>query len=1340
MKKLPLFLLLMSLLCFVSAQAQEPGVSLQELTINDGLTQGHVLAIAQDHQGFMWMATAGGLNRYDGYSFRVYQYDPHDPGSFQGSNFSDLLIRQNGSIWVGSSHNQISYYDRDNDGWKHCKQVGHSQMQTNNSGRLKLTEDQAGNLWAKNRSHQLYQVELENDTLITATEVLLPGTIIHQEAKSFQVMALAEGGLLATCFDTLVWVDSRSKPVEVKAYPPFAHFVKRYGRKQLIAMHQDKEGDLWLGGRDAVYRYRASLQQFERYPLEPHDFEVVNLLHVDQAGYLWIRKGDNFLRVAVKDLVAEERPATQWVCANAQSVFEDKSGIVWIGTDGFGVRKFVPQLQEFQHLLPGKVIYQMELLQPNQLWTTGTVYNLSSGLDSTIEFDGWTGKELRLRTSVVQETHPGVVWFSVPDPLKTNDYELLRLYRLDLWKESKAYFDYQLPSHLAPSLRNNFTFSDREDNLWLANSKFLLRFDPQSQSFDTPIEFDFKPSEEDAERYFTHFFQGRNGQLWIASHEGLLNVGLDHGSYQRFLEEDGLSSNKILTIHEDEEGILWVGTKGGGLNRFDPETGSVRIFSVQDGLPDNVVYGILEDHQQRLWLSTNRGLSCFDKQQETFRNFNQGHGLQSDEFNTGSYMQSKDGRCWFGGMNGITVFDPGSISINSNRPKVVLTGLRLHNKPVVVGDSNEVLPVAINMLSHLELRYDQNMVTFTFAALDFSLPEKNRFAYRLEGLNEEWIQAVHEPQATFTNLDPGNYRLRVKAANNDGVWGDSELSLTLVILPPWWKTVWAYLAYAFTGLLLFWLLVQAWLRRMKLKNQLFLEEQEAARLRELDLFKQRFFANITHELKTPVTLIAGPVSQLLEVWTENADREKLQTIFRNSEHLLNLVNQLLDIARLEEGAMVSELRQGDLLTYTRELLANLSPLAESKQISLRLEASIEAPRARLDFTAYDKILSNLVGNALKFTPEGGQVAVCLYSDIASQLTLEVRDTGRGIPKEALPHLFDRFFQVEEEPHRSAGGTGIGLSLTKELVQVLEGRIEVESELGKGTIFKVHLPFEQHIAAPRAVTLLGAEVELPLPTTSDPSAEKGSVLIVEDNADLRQLISETLVTDFELLTATNGREGLTLAHEHMPDIILLDLMMPEMDGLELLQHLRKDVYTSHIPVLMLTARSSTEVRIACFEAGADAYLAKPFHPRELLARLRQVQRTRRQLQQLFSLPENLEETTSNGASELEREFLAKIKKLTLEGMEKSQFGAEDLAAAMGMSRPHLYRKIKALTDQSISQYTRSIRLFHSKSLLKDGRYNVSEVAYSTGFSSSTYFSQCFKEEFGLSPSDYQKGTV
>ncbi len=798
---------------------------------------------------------------------------------------------------------------------------------------------------------------------------------------------------------------------------------------------------------------------------------------------------------------------------------------------------------------------------------------------------------------------------------------------------------------------------------------------------------------------------------------------------------------------QGSNGTLYAGTEQ-GLFQANPKPPFA--FTYISALGEQLINALREDKSGKLWITTNQGMFWYEPSAASAIQFRSSDGLQGDEYNFNAAAATSQGLLAFGGVNGLTLFDPQKVILNTSKPPVVITSLKIANQEVPVYNANRsdgyMLPQTINHTTDLTLRHDQNYLTFNFAALDFTNPTRNKYAYKLEGIDNDWVYAdALNRSATYTNLTPGAYILRVKAANNDNLWNADGAAVAIRILPPWWRTWWAYAMYILAAVAALVLARRNIIQRERLKTQLQLEHVEVTKLKELDDFKSRFFANISHEFRTPLSLIIGPTEKLLA-----DDKEKnypeLGIIHNNSISLLNLVNQMLDLSRVEAGSLQLQVRKTDLTTGLKIFTSPFYSLAASKRIDLSVVVPSTAIDGYADLSFLEKIVNNLLSNAIKYTQAGGLVTF-KAEDKNGYLQITVTDTGMGIPDSQIDKIFDRFYRVHEVT--SVEGTGLGLALTRELVRTHRGEITVTSEYGKGSTFIVTLPIaEQYYSADEYRTEPPDYLPLkePLPDTtpaivvdtnaSPNGSEKPVLLVIEDNTELRDFIKSTLISSYTVLEAPDGETGLRLAIDNVPDIIITDWMMPRMDGATVCRNIKSTTATDHIPIILLTAKAGVESRIEGLETGADDYLTKPFDLRELRIRVANLIEQRKKLQAKYQTGASFSYKPIKAESANEK-FLKRLHEIVEERISDSKFGVEELAREIGMSRVQLYRKLTALTNQSAVEFLRTYRLERAADLLRQGVGNVAEIAFQVGFDNPSYFTKTFREHFGTLPSELTK---
>jgi signal transduction histidine kinase/AraC-like DNA-binding protein len=721
-------------------------------------------------------------------------------------------------------------------------------------------------------------------------------------------------------------------------------------------------------------------------------------------------------------------------------------------------------------------------------------------------------------------------------------------------------------------------------------------------------------------------------------------------------------------------------------------------------------------------------------------------GLRTNDFSFWSHFKNEQGEIYFGTFDGFVVFHPDSIKEFGFIPNVILTEIKINNEKIQT-TKNGQLKRSIFTAEEITLNHDQNDISLTFASLNYNLPMRNLFSYMLENYDNDWRPESQRNFAEFSNLDPGEYIFKVKGSNSDGVWNEKPTALRIIILPPWWKTWWAYSFYVLISLGLIYILRRYEMNRIRHKNQVKIEETKLKEREHVDRIKSTFFANISHELRTPLTLILGPLTKLAASEPDEKKKRSLSIMQRNADRLLRLINQLLDFSKLESGKLNLQASKGDIVPFVKGLLMSFQSLAEQKHINYRFTSDQESIELYFDRDKAEKIFTNLISNAFKFTPAYGEIKVKISKN-ENDVRIKVKDTGQGISPEKLPHIFDRFYQADDSLTRNQEGTGIGLALTKELVELHHGTIEVISKLNHGTEFSITLPDGKgHLSQDEIVAediVLSEEPALPPETTISIGEQESLdlqktdsdtiVLVVEDNADMRSYIRETLHPTYKVVEAFDGAEGVECAREIIPDLIISDIMMPQKDGYQLCSEIKQDESTSHIPVILLTAKAERKDKLAGLQLGADDYLIKPFDSQELQIRVKNLIEIRLKLQALFK-DGNVNPRVEKLLSPVDQRFMERVMEIISNNLADEQFDVRQFSHDIGMSGTQLRRKMNALTGQSPNQFIRSQRLKEAAHLIREEQQTVSEAAYQSGFNSLSYFSKCFQEEFGKLPSEY-----
>ena len=1443
---------------------QEEDTQFERISVEQGLSQSSVHCIFQDSKGFMWFGTEDGLNKYDGYQFTVYNNNPDDIGSLSSNEVWAIYEDSSEVLWIGTIGGGINKFDRNTEQFTPYKHDPDNPNSISDNRVMSVYKDHSGVLWIGtenglnkyNREAGIFTHYLQNTSVSSICEDK-SGTL-----------------LIGTIGDGLFKCDRSMQEFINYKYDINEH--NSLSDNQVWSLYKDKSDFLWIGTFNGLDKLNLSTDQIFHYL--PNNYIVS--IYKDRSGTLWFGsrggglkkldpRSDKFTHFRYESGYPNSISNNQVI-----SIIEDAAGVLWIGTFGGGINKLNRQKKKFAHFRSES--NRINQMIHNSVWSLyestycGKVFlwiGTDEGLDKLDRGKGFythylSGEHIR----IIYEDNAGSLWIGTYGS---------GLFKYDQSTDQFFHFFHQPDKSI--SLSNNLVWAIHESwyngkyELWIGTEYGLNRLDNESGNFTRYLSESDNPNSL-SYNYILSIHEDKDGILWLGTWGGGLNkFDRTTGRFMHYIHDAdnlySLSDNVVSAIyesHNDDEDILWIGTFGGGLNKFNRKTGQFICYREKDGLANDVIYGILGDNHGKLWISTNIGLSQFDPENNSFRNYDVDDGLQSNEFNFGACHRSKNGEMFFGGINGFTAFYPDSIKDNPHMPNVVITDFHVFNRRVEIraenlkgGNEQFYIPKHISVTQDLEMSYKQNVFSFEFAALDYCNPQKNQYAYKMEGVDPDWVyRNASRRYVTYTQLDPGEYLFKVKGSNNDGIWNEKGTSLKIIITPPWWKTNWAYVAYIFLFGLTLYALRTYDQKRQHLKHELEIEQHHAERLEEVDRMKSRFFTNISHEFRTPLTLILGPLEQLISGKFKGNLIEQFKNMHNNGKRLLTLINQLLDLSKLESGKLKLQVQQEDIIQILRGIVQTFESMALLKKIVLKFNSILDTLYMYVDQDKLDKIIGNLLSNAFKFTPEEGNIEVSLKMSNAkipmpneiqnspvgesafrrdpkfpilsskfripssqsrrkedeppgafpipnpSSIEIAVSNTGPEIPQDKLSKIFDRFYQLDDSVTRRQEGTGIGLALTKELVELHHGTITVKSDIDNRSIkslkpstespaypekdlyrttFTVMLPVgKEHFTTDELVeesslSILDSgqsEAEIlnyqeariqdleskieysrqktspsdryaghagrrirPLPEMkSSKISQASSILIVEDNPDVTTYLRGFLEDDYQIVTALNGRIGIKKALDKTPDLIISDVMMPEMDGFELCKKLKSDQRTSHIPIILLTAKADLDSKIEGLEYGADDYIAKPFDAAELQVRSKNLIEQRRQLREQFK-KQLLFKPADITVTSIDEQFLDKVNSHIEWHMDDMEYTVEKLADEIGMSRQHLNRKLQSLTNYSARDFIRVIRLKRAAQLLQKRNDMITQIAYQVGFNNLSYFSKCFRRQFGQSPSQY-----
>ena len=1369
----------------------------KRITIDDGLSQNFVPAITQDKIGFIWMGTKDGLNMYDGYRFTVYRHDAFDTYSLSDNFVTVIYCDSKGRIWAGTLNGGLNVFDPNARRFYSFQHHPDDSNSVSSNNVLAITEDKNGDIWVGTNTRGLNRLHIKDKETFPFPENVsvtrIKETVDGISLENASILSLTTDSndrlWIGTDFCILMASISDEEPVfrhiqsrllshttYEASYPVESEFAGR-------SIFEDKDGEIWMLNRHGLFRFLPGQGIFQQFILADPGYDLFRCL----AATSFVNKGEKEIWLCKEDRIVVVNTATGKVSEIIQdtnnneglqpghliSLFVDRSGTMWIGSNGYGVSLFDPYSTKFGY--PDDTFITPD---NNNIFSSRNLSICSFYTSSEQDANLWIGatsgfylvnrKESRIKPISTERglvNDEGLVVYSI-----TGDKNGL-LWLGSSWGlisynpktgDSKVY---------GTMLRDNNSDTDtrvakvwlRNDEIWVLTPNSIALFDKLTGHFEH-FRYNDHPVNRFKEMVYPVFHENNTGNFWLGTPDGLQYFNVTTRRFQVYKNDpqnpESLNFNDVRAVLADPFNpgqYLWLATGGGGISRFDINTRTFRSYTEKDGLANRMVYGMLTDDEGSLWLSSNKGLSKFDIKKEEFINYSVSDGLQGNEYNSGAFFKCPDGEMFFGGIKGYNNFFPDMIKHKQFAAPVVFTAFNLLND-TKKDRKTRILDEFLNSGS-VHLSHNLNFFNIEFSSLDFSASNKKRYAYSFTRKGEQWIDLEGNRFISFTDVKPGNYTLRVRGTNSDGIRSNNEAVMSIIITKPWWKRNLAYLAYI---LILTWIIYRLRkyeMARILLQNRIKIADFETKKQKEVNLMKSQFFANISHEFRTPLTLIKGPIEELISATDDFQKQQTLNLMQYNTDKLLNLVNQLLDLSKLENGQYTLEVSRGDVNRFLSGSVMMFSSLAEHKNIRLLFveDDSINEFKLHEDFyfdrDAMQKIMSNLLSNAIKFTPDGGKITVTTslhewkFNEKAFEIT--IADTGIGIHKDKLPFIYDRFYQVDSSPNRIYEGSGIGLAYVKELVDAHKGTISVESKPDEGTSFKVRFPLgvEYYKNGKVIISDKYEPIELNgfiphiennnqkkphiLPIIS--LKDKPIVLVVEDHSEVRQYIMDCLKDSFTMLEAVDGLKGIQIANDTIPDLIISDVMMPGMDGFEFCNKIKSGEKTSHIPVIMLTAKATADDKIHGLGTGADDYLSKPFNTKELLARAKNLIENRRLLREKFS-GNTIIKSSEISVSSRDQLFIEKLLKVVEANMDNEKFGVENLSAAVAMSQSQLHRKLKALINQPANHFIRMVRMNRAKELLEKDAGNISEVAYKVGYEDPGYFSKTYKAFFGQLPSE------
>lgn len=1321
------------LTCHVaSLLAADPPV--KYIGIEHGLSNNIVTCVFQDHKGFMWFGTYDGLNRYDGSAFTVFRNRINDSTSLGGNEVYAITEDAAHRIWIGN-RNGISIYDP---GRRLFSPAYYKQGKIISFSVSNVLAAKNGTIFAATETAGLLRFNAGNPH---GRQVpLMDG---RYTLNSYQVTALEEDPK-----DGSLWLFVQNIGLCRYALTDTAVTIVNQRFTQGSCIKTDATGDLWIGTENGLFRYNRSAGSLSENYIDGN--YKITALCIDRKGILWIAsdgKGLSFYdgtSAKAEPFVSQHgKPLIN--SAAVYAVHEDKQGRKWVGTLRGGINVVEPRSDPFK-----TIVYKDEKnTNPNNNFILSFCEDADENIWIGTDGGGLRYWNRRNNTSTVY-THDAADDHSPGSNFVTS---IISDHEQNIWistwmggisrfnKTTKSFDHYTCfnPYTNAAEKKAWFLYEDRQKTLWASTSNdgTLYRFNKALNSF---MVFD---------RHLINMQcmgEDREGNLWGGNYTKLIKI--DRTAKQHQTYDIGYT---VRCIHEDKKGNFWIGTQGGGLLLFNRITGTYKRFDESSGLLSNIVLRMLEDEKGYLWLSSFTGLVRMDTKEFKFRSFSTQDGLQSNQFSFHAAAALRSGEFLFGGIKGFNIFYPDSVGGPTYSPPVFLTDVRIDGKPL---ESNSAFITAsvLEDIQAIRIPYDRSSLSFNFTALEYSASDKIRYAYFLDGWDKQWNYSNAVRTANYSWLEEGTYYFMIKATDAQGKWGNEVQALMIVVLPPWYRTWWAYLLYfSFTAGCI-WMYIRYTAGRQRLQYEVKLARLEQEKEKELNERKLSFFTNVSHEFRTPLTLIINPVKEMIQ--NRSKDDQVLDIIYRNARRLLNLVDQLMLFRKADSGADILKISRLDVVALCHEVFRCFEQQAKVKGMNYRFIAPEEPLEIYVDHEKTEIAVFNLLSNAFKFTPQDGIIELEVM-DAAHAVMIKVRDNGCGIEAADLNRVFEKFRQGDSRKTFHKMGFGIGLYLVRHFVESHKGTVACESIPNEGTLFTItllkgtmHLPadhlFLDHVTEHELLEELTEDAEplkINLTTPKGVTAEetvtgKRAILLIDDNPQIQDYLQQIFAERYLLYSATDSEEGIRIAKDAIPDLIISDISMPGMDGVELCRKIKETESIGHIPVILLTGITEADIKLKGIESGADDYITKPFDKELLLARVETLLKNRELLQRYFLDNITLQKTSVKVPAEYQN-FLQQCIEVIEANLDTEDFTIKRFAKLMGMSHSGLYQKVKSISGQSLNAFIRSIRLRRAAVLMLTENMNINQAAYQVGIGDIKYFREQFVKLFGMPPSAYIK---
>lgn len=1367
MSKNQLIILLCTIFSINISHAQS--YNFKRIDNENGLSNNQIEAIFKDSKNFMWFATNSGLNRYDGNNFKVYRSDKNDSQTVLSDKIIEILEDINGNLWLNNRTSNYEIYNIHTDKFIHnTDSVLFSYDLPPNPELIKIYEKKE--LFVYYNNNEVHYLNLETKkhdiyTLGTSSNNLSLGYIAKIEVSQEYIWILFTDGLLERINRETSLVDYRNTYFKEQAN--FSTIIKN--------IILDSEGDIWIypGVKDSGVAYLNAnnntwtLIDKEKTNLLSNDF--VRCIIEDNEGKFWIGTDHGGINIYDKHSKKNTILTNDLYDSNSLSqnsittLFCDNHGVIWVGTYKNGISYYHPDIFKFKK---NKLYYSFQKEakvfdcnslykdKKQNLWIGTNGYGLIKYNEANEETESYThNKENNLSISSniitsITEDHNGILWVGT------------FLGGVNAF-DGNRFRHFQQDGNNNNSLSSKSVYGINEDNnfnLWIATLGGGINKLDKNRLLFTRFNSTINDSINHAPDYILSTFKDKNGEIYFCTDDGIYKTSINSNVKPLFNEDSAkekLSSLKCNYLIVDKRGLIWIATDN-GLNIFNPNDNTFKYINNKDGLINDEIVSIIEDNSGNIWAGTRNGLLYVECSYQgnnleyRLTTFDVKDGLPSAVCNQNAIFKDEYGTIYIGTTRGYVSFTPHLFRFNTEQPKIQFTTLIVGNnviEPLRSYNDNIILQKSITETKKITLKYNDSNIKLKFSAMNYIHPEKNKYKYKLEGLDKDFILCKNgNGEASYSNINPGDYKLIVFASNENGIWSEHPVELSITITPPFWLSNWAYLFYFLILVIIIWMYSRYRLNKQNLKFNQKQKLLEARKTHEVDELKFKFFTNISHEFKTPITLILAPIDQLLKKDTNLESKNLLEIAKKNAQSLLNMVNEILEFRKLDLHKSDLNLMSNDIVAFIKEICKSFTTLAAEKNIRFTFDTFLDHLTFSFDSDKMNKMITNLISNAFKYTEEGEiNVNIGISEDLKTntrKLLIKVSDTGIGIDKKYYKKIFDRFYRIENKMNQP--GAGVGLHLVSEYAKMHHGEIELESTPNIGSTFTLLLPIIESTESTQKddlKTILYTDTDdkiLERERAFSP-INKGNLpilLVIDDNEDLRNLISSLFSDSYHVVTAEDGSEAMNIVIDQIPDIILCDVMMPKMDGYEFCKKIRSDVRTSHIPIILLSAKSSDENKYLGLKAGADDYIAKPFNTDLLKIKMSKIIEKQQKMQQHFKNKIDISVSEIEITS-MDEKFVKKAVEVVEMNIGRPEFLVEDLCKEMSMSRVYFYKKIVALTGKTPSEFIRLIRLKRASDLLKKSQLFVNEIAFQVGFNDPKYFRKYFKEEFGITPNEYKK---